>query len=88
MEDPDTIEDAWAGLLNGTMITLLGGAFPAFSLWHFTTHWRDVIGGRHEMTSMEMVQGIILIGLSLQILRFGVRMFARHASWLRQHRCN
>jgi small neutral amino acid transporter SnatA (MarC family) len=84
MEDPDTIEDAWAGLLNGTIFTLLGAAFPFFLLWYFTTHWRDVIAGSHAMTATEMVQGVVLTGLSVQLSRFGIRMVARHAAWLRQ----
>ena len=88
MEDPDTIEDAWAGLLNGAIFTLLGAAFPVFLLWEFTTHWRDVIAGSHSMTATEMVQGIFLTGLSVQLSRFGISMVARHAAWLRQDRRN
>ncbi len=30
---PETVEDAAAGILNGTMLCLLGSAFPVFFAW-------------------------------------------------------
>lgn len=33
MDEPRNKEDALAGLLNGTMFTLLGGIFPAVVAW-------------------------------------------------------
>ncbi|MNR42491.1 hypothetical protein D3C85_1610120 [compost metagenome] len=86
MEDPDNIESAWAGLLNGTMITLLGAAFPGVLLWQVITHWPDWVSGSHEMTSMQAMQGIFLTGVSAQVLWFGIRMIARQVAWLRQKR--
>jgi len=32
-EQPETVKDLAAGLLNGVMICLLSGAFPAFLVW-------------------------------------------------------
>ena len=84
MEDPDDIESACAGLLNGTMITLLGAAIPAFLLWQVITHWSDLVSGGHEMTANEAMQGFFSLGLSAQLLWFGVRMIARQVAWLRK----
>lgn len=86
MEDPDNIESAWAGLLNGTMIILLGAAFPGVLLWQVITHWPDLVSGSHAMTSTEAMQDIVLTGVSAQVLWFGIRMIARQVAWLRQKR--
>jgi hypothetical protein len=86
MEDPDNVESAWAGLLNGTMITLLGAAFPGVLLWQVITRWPDWVSGSHDMTSIQAMQGIFLTGVSAQVLWFGIRMIARQVAWLRQKR--
>ncbi|WP_421730351.1 hypothetical protein [Brevundimonas sp.] len=84
MEDPDDIESAYAGLLTGTMITLLGAAIPAFLLWQVITHWSGLVSGAHEMTSSQAMQGFLSLGLSARLLWFGVRMNARQVAWLRR----
>jgi hypothetical protein len=68
------------------MITLLGAAFPGVLLWQVITHWPDLVSESHEMTSMEAMQGIVLTGVSAQVLWFGIRMITRQVAWLRQKR--
>ena len=82
MEEPDDIETAWAGILNGAMISLLGSAFPAILLWTAATRWQAWTSS--GMTTPEVLQGLALTGVSAQILWFGVRMTARHIVWLRK----
>ncbi len=86
MENPDSIESAWAGLLNGTMITLLGAAFPALVLWRVAIDWRDLMSWRPDMISIEEVQFVVLTCVSARVVWFGMRMIARQATWLRQKR--
>lgn len=84
MEEPQSKEDALAGLLNGTMFTLLGGAFPAVVVWWLATDWRTVAAGNHMMTAPEAMQGVGLTLASAAILRFGIRMFLRNGAALRR----
>ncbi|WP_426028819.1 hypothetical protein [Brevundimonas sp. TWP2-3-4b2] len=84
MEEPKNKEDALAGLLNGTMFTLLGGIFPAVVAWWLATDWRTVAAGNHTMTATEAMQGIGLTLVSVAILRFGIRMLLRNGATLRR----
>jgi|GEM_PF-2731448 CDP-diglyceride synthetase len=86
MEDPKNSEGAWAGVLNGAMFTVLGAALPGLILWQVLTHWRDLVSGAHEMTWLEAAQGVVIVGLSAQLISLGVSMIARHARWLRRRR--
>lgn len=84
MEEPKNKEDALAGVLNGTMITLLGGNFPAIVILQLATDWRTMAAGNHTMTSTEAIQGIGLTLISVAILRFGIRMLLRNGAALRK----
>ncbi|HEY0598532.1 hypothetical protein [Brevundimonas sp.] len=84
MEEPKNKEDALAGLLNGTMFTLLGGIFPAVVAWWLATEWQTVAAGNHAMTATEAMQGIGLTLVSVAILRFGFRMLLRNGAALRR----
>ena len=84
MDTPRDKEDAFAGLLNGTMITLFGGAFPAFMIWNVATDWHTWIAGDHVMTRTEFSQGVTLLIVSLLMLRFGLRMLWLNGMALRR----
>ncbi|WP_417231735.1 hypothetical protein [Brevundimonas sp.] len=84
MDTPKDKEDASAGLLNGTMITLIGGAFPALLTWSVVTDWHTWIAGDHTMTRTEATQGVTLLIVSLLMLRFGLRMLWLNGSALRR----
>lgn len=84
MEEPKTKEEALAGLLNGTMFTLMGGIFPAIVVWWLVADWRTVVAGDHTMTATEATQGIGLTLVSVGILRFGTQMLRLNgAAWRR-----
>lgn len=84
MEDVRSKDGDWAGLLNGVMFSLLGGAFPAFFVWQIATNWREWIDGRHAMTTTEAAQGVGLTLVSIGILRFGIRLIRQYAVALRR----
>lgn len=84
MDEPKNKEDAMAGILNGTMLALLGGIFPAVLAWWLATDWRTVAAGNHTMTATEAMQGIGLTLVSVAILRLGVRMLVRNGAALRR----
>jgi hypothetical protein len=74
MDEPRDKEDALAGLLNGTIFSVLGGAFPALLLWSVVTDWESVISRSHAMTSAEALQGVVLLAVSFPVLRYGIKM--------------
>lgn len=84
MEETKTREEALAGLLNGMMVILLGGIFPAVVVWRLATDWQTVAAGNHTMTATEAIQGIGLTLISAAILRFGIRMLLRNGAALRR----
>tara|TARA_R110002124_G_scaffold264705_1_gene431398 strand:+ start:885 stop:1142 length:258 start_codon:yes stop_codon:yes gene_type:complete len=84
MDTPGDKEDAFAGLLNGTMFTLFGGAFPALMIWSVTTDWHTWTAGDHAMTRTEAGQGVTLLVISLLLLRFGLRMLWLNGTALRR----
>lgn len=85
MEQPEDHESAWAGVLNGAMVALLGSVIPAILLWHTVARWDELVAGRHTMTTLEAVQGLSFLFLSALAIRSGVRMIARHIAWLREN---
>lgn len=84
MEEPQDKENAVAGLLTGIMFSLLGGAFPTLLMWFAATHWASVISSSRTMTSVETIQGVGLLAVSLPILRYGVKMVMVNAKAFRR----
>lgn len=87
MEEPEDLETACAGMLNGAMITLLGAAFPVALAWAVLSRWPEFAAGVPEMTRTEALQGgqaITFLVTSVFILRFGLRLFWRNAAYLRR----
>jgi hypothetical protein len=41
-EEPETVEDWAAGVLNGVMLCLLGSAFPLLVAWQLTRQWGEL----------------------------------------------
>lgn len=85
MEQPEDQESAWAGVLNGSMIALLGAVIPTFLLWQVYVRWNEVVSGGHSMTVLEAAQGVSALFLSALLIRFGARMVVRHIGWLREN---
>ncbi len=87
MEQPKDKEEALAGLLNGTMVTLLGGAFPALFFWQVGQHWREILGGDFLDGGTDSAQSIGALTLSLYsffIIRSGIRMLRLNWAALRR----
>lgn len=83
MEQPRNAEEALAGLLNGVMFTLLGGAGPGILAWQAFTDWPAFTSGLHAMTAQEAMQGFTLLAFGLPVASFGVRLFWRNITFLR-----
>lgn len=77
MERPRDKEEALAGLLNGTMITLLGAALPAMVVWTVAKDWQEIMTDVLHNPGL-MSAPAVLIG-SLYMIRFGLRML--HLNW-------
>lgn len=82
MEPPKDKEQALAGLLNGTMITLLGAALPAMVVWTVAKDWQQIMADVLHNASL-LSAPAVLIG-SLYMLRFGVRMLRLNWTALRK----
>jgi len=79
MEQPKDKEEALAGLLNGTMVTLLGMAPPALFLVAVTWNWRDLLAGDLFTLSTDTSLAIGALVISPRILRYGLRLL--HLNW-------
>ncbi|MDP3401499.1 MAG: hypothetical protein Q8R97_10290 [Brevundimonas sp.] len=79
MEQPKDKEEALAGLLNGTVITLLGGAMPALFILVVTQNWRDLLGGDFLALSSDTMLAVGVLMFSPRTIRFGLRML--HLNW-------
>ena len=77
MEPPKDKEQALAGLINGTMITLLGGALPALVVWTVVKDWQQIMADVLHNAGL-LSAPAVLIG-SLYMLRYGIRML--HLNW-------
>ncbi|MBO9502496.1 hypothetical protein [Brevundimonas sp. A19_0] len=73
MEPPKDKEEALAGLLNGTMVTLLGCAFPAVFILALTRNWRDLLGGDFSAISTDASLAVGILLFSPWLIRFGLR---------------
>jgi hypothetical protein len=83
MEPPRDKEEALAGLLNGTVITLLGGAMPTMFIVALTRNWRDLLAGDLTAISTDTSLAIGALVLSPRILRYGIRMLRLNWTALR-----
>tara|TARA_R110002020_G_scaffold361587_1_gene574083 strand:+ start:252 stop:509 length:258 start_codon:yes stop_codon:yes gene_type:complete len=79
MEPPKDKEEALAGLLNGTVITLLGAALPALFILVVTQNWRDLLGGDFLALSSDTMLAVGVLMFSPRTIRFGLRML--HLNW-------
>lgn len=82
MEPPKDKEEALAGLLNGTMITLLGGALPTLFVWMIAKNWQQIMADVLHFPGL-LSAPAALIG-SLYILRYGLRMLRMNWTSLRR----
>jgi len=83
MEPPKDKEEALAGLLNGTVITLLGGAMPALFILAVTQNWRDVFSGDLTAISTDTSLAIGILMFSPGMIRYGLRMLRLNWTSLR-----
>ncbi|MBU2167602.1 MAG: hypothetical protein KKF88_07175 [Alphaproteobacteria bacterium] len=72
MEPPKDKEEALAGLLNGTVITLLGGALPTLFVWMIVKNWQQIMADVLHFSGL-LSAPAALIG-SFYMLRYGLRM--------------
>ena len=83
---PERLEDLAAGLLNGAMLSLLGGALPAAFLWQVVPGlWL----GDLDLSPAALSDATPFLGgvfLSLLCLRTGVRLLRENAGGLLRRR--
>lgn len=80
MEPPKDKEEALAGLLNGTMVTVLASVLPAVMVWQITRHWREMLSADLAGAATDSASGIGLLVASIFALRYGIRML--HLNWM------
>jgi hypothetical protein len=79
MEPPKDKEEALAGLLNGTMVTLLASAFPVVIVWQIAIHWREMLSAAWADTATDSALAIGLLLPSISAIRYGIRTL--HLNW-------
>ena len=85
-EQPETVKDLAAGLLNGVMICLLSGAFPAFLVWRIVERWDVWTADLRSVLVWESLAGLAVLLDSIQFLRVGGRLVRRNAIALHRRR--
>ena len=85
-EEPETFEALAAGLLNGALICLLSGAFPAFLVWRVVERWDVWTADLRSVLVWESLAGLAVLLASIQFLRVGGRLVRRNAIALHQRR--
>lgn len=83
MEPPRDKEEALAGLLNGTMVTLLASVFPVVIVWQIVRHWREMLSADMAGAATDSASGIGLLVASIFALRYGIRMLRLNWTTLR-----
>ena len=86
MEPPQDKEEALAGLLNGSIFTLLGCALPAVVIVALTRNWRDLIGGDFAAISTDTSLAVGILLFSPRLIRFGLRTLRLNWTGLREIR--
>jgi hypothetical protein len=79
MEPAKDKEEALAGLLNGTMVTLLASVLPTAMVWQIARHWREMLSASLTDTATDSALGIGLLVASISALRYGIRTL--HLNW-------
>lgn len=79
MEPPKDKEQALAGLLNGTMVTLLASVFPVVIVWQVALHWRETLSADLADIATDSAFGIGLLVSSISAVRYGIRTL--HLNW-------
>lgn len=79
MDQPKDKEEALAGLLNGTMVTLLASAFPVVIVWQIAIHWREMLSAAWADTATDSALAIGLLLPSISAIRYGIRTL--HLNW-------
>lgn len=85
-EEPETIEDAAAGVLNGVMIFLLGAAIPGLVVWQIISHWGTWLADLRAETTIATAQFVALLGVSLMLMRTGFGLARKNVLTLRRRR--
>lgn len=85
-EEPETVEDLAAGMLNGAMIFLLGAVFPGVLAWQLVAQWDAWTGDLRSVLVPESLAGLGLLLVSFQFLRVGGRLLRRNAIVLHRRR--
>lgn len=84
MDETETADHTWAGILNGVMITLLGCAFPTLVIWQAARQWQTLVSTwRPEVDSGTLVSVGLLLG-SLQAIHTGVGIVRKNVAVLRK----
>ena len=86
MEPPKDKEEALAGLLNGTLFTLLGCALPAVFILALTRNWRDLLGGDFSAISTDTSLAVGILLVSPRLIRLGLRTLRLNWTGLREIR--
>ena len=86
VEEPETIEDIAAGILNGVMICLLSAAFPVLLVWQAAAQWGTWTADLRTMPVVDTLTGIVLLLVSFQFLAVGFRLIRKNVSALRRRR--
>ncbi len=82
----EPLEDIAAGMLNGVMISLLGAVMPGILVWQIVAEWATWTADLRSVLVGDSLVGLGLLLVSLQILRFGVRLLWRNAMAFRRRR--
>lgn len=85
MEKPETLDHAWAGVLNGAMATLLGAAFPVVLVWAVVHQWQTLVWEWRTFATWETAGAVCLMFTSFRVVRYGVRHLRENAALLRKH---
>ena len=86
VEEPETIEDIAAGILNGVMICLLSAAFPVLLVWQAVAEWGIWTADLRTMPVGDTLTGIVLLLVSFQFLAVGFRLIRKNVSALQRRR--
>lgn len=94
MEQPEDIESAWANILNGTMIALLGAAISGFIPWATAAQWREIAATAAQIFSANPWPGVraiifalwalTVVWFGLRVIRHGLRLVWHSAAWIRR----
>lgn len=82
MDETETADHKWAGILNGTMVVLLGCAFPTILIWQLAVQWPHLASTWRWEFTRDTVMGVILLLGSLQVIRLGVGVVRQNAAAL------